>query len=80
MKITKTSRYTGRSNTMEVNITEDDYSCIKNGGNVDVCAPHVTYEEREFLLTGVTPEEQDAMDNELDKLDSDFDEDEDEWN
>lgn len=60
MKVTKTSIYTNRVNTMEINITEEQYERWKTGEDID---EHLTYEEREFLKTGATPEELDQYDN-----------------
>lgn len=59
MKVTKTSIYTNRKNTMEVNITEEDYQRWKKGEDIDDL---LTYEEREFMRTGATPEELDQYD------------------
>ncbi len=60
MKVTKTSIYTNRKNTFEINITEEQYQQWKDGEDI---SEHLTYEEREFLKTGATPEELDEMDD-----------------
>lgn len=67
MKITKTCVYTNRKNTMEINITEEQYQQFKAGTDIDECMPTITYEEREFLLTGALPEEIDDMYEESEK-------------
>lgn len=66
MKVTKTSIYTNRKNTMEINITEEDYQRWKNGEDIDDL---LTYDEREFLRTGATPEEVDTFDEDDQDLD-----------
>ncbi len=45
---------------MEINITEEQYQQWKNGEDID---EHLTYEEREFLKTGATPDELDEYDD-----------------
>jgi len=60
VKVTKTSIYTNRKNTMEINITEDDYSRWKEGHDI---SDLLTYDEIEFLKTGATPAEMDDMDD-----------------
>ncbi len=61
MKVTKTSIYTNRKNTMDIDITEEQYQLWKSGENIDVALPSITYEQREFLMTGATPEEVDDL-------------------
>ena len=60
MKVTKTSIYTNRKNTLEINITEEIYQQWLDGEDI---SEHLTYDEREFLKTGATPEEIDDMDD-----------------
>ena len=45
---------------MEINITEEQYQQWKNGEDIN---EHLTYEEREFLKTGATPDELDQYDD-----------------
>ena len=59
MKVTRTSIYTNLKNTMEINITTEIYEQWKRGEDID---EHLTYDEREFLKTGATPEEIDNVD------------------
>ena len=61
MKVTKTSIYTNRKNTMEIDITEEQYQLWRSGEDIDVALPEITYEQREFLLTGALPEEVDDL-------------------
>ena len=61
MKITKLCVYTNRSNTMEINITEEQYQQYTDGVDIDVCCPNISFEEREFLLTGASSEDIDEM-------------------
>jgi len=61
MKITKNCVYTNRKNTMEIGITEDQYKELREGADIDQLLPEITYEEREFLLTGALPGEMDDL-------------------
>lgn len=61
MKITKTCVYTNRTNSMEIDITEEQYQQFKQGGDIDEAMPSITYEEREFLLTGALPGDEDMF-------------------
>jgi len=61
MKIIKISQISGIENTMDLDVTplqmERFDNRLKNGEYVQTIFPHLTSEEREFILTGVTPEE-----------------------
>lgn len=61
MKITKNCIYTNRKNTLEINITEEQYNRYKKGDDIDLVMPEITYEERQFLLTGALPEDEDGI-------------------
>ena len=61
MKITKHCVYTNRKNTMEIGITDEEYKQLKEGTDIDQLLPEITYEEREFLLTGALPGEIDDL-------------------
>ena len=58
MEITTTSSVTGNINTMFINITKEELShYTKSGLCIQDALPHLTAEEREFLMTGITPAE-----------------------
>ena len=61
MKITKYCVHTNRKNTMEIGITNDEHKQLKEGADIDQLLPSITYEEREFLLTGALPGEIDDL-------------------
>jgi hypothetical protein len=57
MKVTRTSRLTGITRTLELNCTEVqlvDWACGKLAQNA---FPQLTPDEREFIMTGITSEE-----------------------
>ena len=64
MLITKTSRISGMISTMDLDITSEQLSRIEEGRElIQNIVPHLTSEEREFLITGITPQEWDKLFN-----------------
>lgn len=62
MKITKTSPFTGKETTLEIpGLTEQMLSDWKGGMLIQKAMPGISAEHREFLMTGITPEEWDAL-------------------
>lgn len=57
MKITRTSTLSGITRTREINITEEQLVQWKNGQHIQWVCPQLSPDDREFLLTGSTPEE-----------------------
>jgi len=72
MKITKTSPLTGRETTMEIDVTEEQ---LNNWSNkkmlIQIAMPNLTPDEREFIMTGFTSADFEAMDDEfMEEIDS----------
>jgi hypothetical protein len=60
MKITKISMISGKENTLDLNITEEQLTRYNAGdGLIQNIFPDLTPGEREFLMTGITEEEWD---------------------
>lgn len=63
MEITKISALSGKINTMDIPITEEEYHEIINkpwtGKLIQHIVPHLSADHREFLMTGITPQEWD---------------------
>ena len=57
MLITRKSLISGNINTMSLPITEEQYNAWEQGTLVQVAMPHLSPDEREFIMTGITPEE-----------------------
>jgi hypothetical protein len=58
MKITKVSPRTGQLNTLDLPMTAEQYDQWRIGpGLIQDMLPELTAEQREFLLTGYTPED-----------------------
>jgi len=64
MKITKTSQLSGQQHTLDIPITSEQYlemckPLSKRGFVQDIC-PNLDDGLREFLMTGITPDEWNA--------------------
>ena len=57
MKITRTSRLTGKTSVMYLDITKEQLFSLVDGELVQNAMPQLSAEEREFLMTGITPAE-----------------------
>ncbi len=57
MLITKTSVITGKENTMNLPITQEQLQQWQLGGLVQDVFPDLDVNQREFLISGSTPEE-----------------------
>jgi hypothetical protein len=57
MKITRKSGLTGEINTRDLNITPKQYTAYLGGTLAQLAFPHLSADDREFLITGITPEE-----------------------
>lgn len=56
--IVKTSPFSGEVNSMVIEMNYDDYQNYLNGGvNIQDALPYLTADEREFIKTGITPQE-----------------------
>lgn len=60
MKVTRTSILTGKTRTLEIAVTEDQLEQLRRGKHVQWLLPHLSADEREFLITGITQDEWDA--------------------
>jgi hypothetical protein len=61
MKITRTSTMSGIIRTMEIDVTKEQMDAWENGELIQRAMPGLTASEREFIMTGATDEEWDAM-------------------
>lgn len=58
MKVTKLSPRTGELNSMELPMTPEQYARWQAGGQlIQNVLPQLSAEQREFLLTGYTPDD-----------------------
>ena len=57
MMITKTSILTRETRTKEINVTKAQYDAWLAGMLIQDAMPHLSADDREFILTGVTETE-----------------------
>lgn len=57
MRITRKSMFTGKVHTLDVPCTEEQYRAWQSGVHIQNAMPNVSADLREFVMTGVTPEE-----------------------
>jgi len=57
MEITRTSMYSGITRSRLLDITEEQLAAYDNGALIQNAFPNLTDEEREFFMTGITPNE-----------------------
>lgn len=61
MLVSKKSSISGKINSMELPITEAQLEAHQNGELVQDVFPTLSAEEREFLISGITPNEWNEM-------------------
>lgn len=65
MQVTMTSQLTGKMSTMELDITQEQLQRALNrketGELMQRIVPHLPGPEREFLMTGITPQEWESL-------------------
>ena len=79
MQITKTSIFSGNTNTMELNVTQEQLTAWESGVNIQVAMPQLNAEEREFVKTGMTPTEWDELFGEEEDEEDNYDEGQPSW-
>jgi hypothetical protein len=57
MLIRKTSILTGITREREISITQSQYEDWLNGTLIQNAMPDISADDREFIITGITPEE-----------------------
>jgi len=61
MRITRKSAVSRQINTMDLPVTQEQYDKWDKGGElIQNAMPNLTNAQREFLLSGITPEEWDT--------------------
>jgi len=61
MQITRTNPFTGKEATKDLAITQEQIDAWQAGTLIQDAFPNLTAGEREFLKTGITDEDWDAM-------------------
>jgi len=60
MLITRMSMMSGQERTREIPVTEAQLEAWQSGELIQNAMPNLSADDREFLMTGITPEEWDA--------------------
>jgi hypothetical protein len=67
MQITKTSPVTGKMNTREIDVTLEQLTYWNDGALIQNVMPNISKQDREFIMTGSTPEDWESMFSEEEK-------------
>ena len=54
MDITRRSPWSKQTNTMRLDVSEEEYNAWRNGMLIQEAMPRLNSNEREFLMTGLT--------------------------
>jgi len=57
MIITRISMFSGKMHSWDIPVTEEQIDRWQRGCLIQNAMPHLTADEREFIMTGVTPDE-----------------------
>lgn len=61
MKITRVSPFSNKKTTLEIDVTARQIASWEKGEMIQDAMPNLTVAEREFIKTGVTPDEWDEI-------------------
>lgn len=61
MIITRKSPFSGVESQMNINITPEQLARLDAGELIQAVVPHLSADEREFLISGITPTEWDVF-------------------
>lgn len=61
MKVTKTSPLTGKSNSVIMDVTQEQIDLWKSGVLIQDAMPQLSLDEREFIISGYLPNEWDQL-------------------
>ena len=57
MIIQRKSMFTGRTHEMDIPVTKEQLDAWQRGELIQRAMPDLTADQREFIMTGITPEE-----------------------
>lgn len=57
MKITRESTLTGVTHTLDIDVTQEQFNRWQSGSYIQDAMPHLSADDREFLISGITPDE-----------------------
>ena len=68
MRIIRRSLVSGETNVMDLPVTQMQLQEWKNGGLIQNVFPDLTPDEREFIQTGITPNEWQQVEQDLEEV------------
>lgn len=57
MKITRKSILSGTIRTLDIDVTDEQMVAWRSGELIQKAMPHLSDDDREFIMTGITPDE-----------------------
>lgn len=57
MKIIRQSTLTGNTRTLDIDVTQEQIDKWQSGSYIQDAMPHLSADDREFLISGITPDE-----------------------
>ena len=57
MLITRTSLFSGKTNTLDLPVTEEQFAVYRGGVLIQDAFPNLNEDQREFIMTGMLPDE-----------------------
>lgn len=66
MLVTRRSIFSGITRSIELPITDEQYSNWQKGQLIQLAMPNLTEDQREFILSGATAEEWEALNDPTD--------------
>ena len=60
MAVTRTSTLSGKTRTLQIEVDPADVQRYEEGELIQKAFPYLSDDEREFIITGVTPDEWEA--------------------
>lgn len=64
MLIKRRSPFSDKENELEIDVNEYQLKLWQTGTLIQIAMPHLSADERDFIMTGITPEEWDKLSNE----------------
>jgi hypothetical protein len=61
MLITRQSNWSGITRTLDIPVTHEQFWEWQRGALIQNAMPHLTADQREFIISGITPEEWEEM-------------------
>jgi hypothetical protein len=61
MQITRRNPFTGEHHTWNIAVNEQQLSAWRSGQLIQDAMPHLTDDEREFILSGILPDQWDQL-------------------